>query len=118
MLTLKNPEICIDLTNPSSSFRFAQEMMKRIFDMQSKDNYSYWNHNSADAKAMTFFGMAEFVRRCHVKGLSKVSIVQDADYSIGHDGHTGNAYYWAVKFIESDGTIIVSKGLMDKLIKD
>jgi hypothetical protein len=118
MLTLKNPEIVVNLSQSDSAFDFAREMMKRAVGVCAEG----WYSNDAGQKAMTFYSMAEFVRKCYDKGLGSVRIVQDdnAMDPCSWSGVKTSPYYWSISFdFDADsGVIKVSKRLMEHIIKN
>jgi hypothetical protein len=118
MLTLKNPEIVINISHPSHSFHFAREMMKRVANVVSDSGG--WHSNGAEYKAMTFYAMAEFVRKCYNDGLTSVRIVQDdqAMDPCSWSSTRTSPYHWYICFDEGKGIITVSKNLMQHLIKN
>jgi hypothetical protein len=123
MLTLTNPTINYTFTDISGRRSFhpawllAKDMMTRVFDL-AKNHDSFFS-NGANDKAMTFFKIAEFVRKCDANGADGITIVQDDKLSdpCSWSFTKTSPYYWAFICDEDTATITVSRNLMQVLIK-
>lgn len=122
MLTLTNPTIEYSFTDSlgkrthNRAWNFVEDMMDRVFNLSKTHQSSI--HNGAGDKALTFFRLAEFVRKCDTNGAAGIRIVQDDKLSdpCSWSSTKTSRFYWAFICDEDTNTITVSKNLMAVLI--
>lgn len=122
MLTLTNPTIEYSFTDiygkrsPNPAWIFVEDMMERVFNLSKTHESTI--HNGAQDKALTFFRLAEFVRKCDANGAAGIRIVQDDKLSdpCSWSSTKTSRFYWNFQCDDATNTITVSKNLMAVLI--